>query len=133
MLNTLRREALEALTTARRERHPRRITPFLPNDAPYPARRLDFRANVLNGHARRFYERHGAEVTEGAFEALPVVTGRVVMTCRYCIRHQLDLCPRKGGPGGLVDEPLRITDGHHSYRLEFDCGQCMMRVILEGR
>jgi putative protease len=121
------------LTGIRHETYPRPNIPFTPNDAPYPEKKLDFRANVANALAQRFYERHGATVTEPAFESLSDTTGKTVMTTRYCIRYQLDLCPKLQHPGRPVKEPLRIRDAHHTYRLEFDCRQCRMFVVLEGQ
>jgi collagenase-like PrtC family protease len=130
-LNGIRRDVLEKLTVVRQETYPRQNIPFTPNGTPYPEKKLDFRANVLNDLARRFYERHGAAITEPAFESLSDTTGKTVMTTRYCIRHQLDLCPRVRRSGRPVKEPLKIRDGHHTYRLEFDCRQCRMFLILE--
>ncbi|OPY83858.1 MAG: putative protease YhbU precursor [Smithella sp. PtaU1.Bin162] len=132
-LNGIRRDVLEKLTIIRREACPRRSIPFIPNDVPYPEKKLDFHANVVNALARRFYERHGAVVTEPALETLSVTTGKTVMTTRYCIRYQLDLCPHGRNSGRSIREPLRIRDGHHTYRLEFDCRQCRMFLILEGK
>ena len=131
-LNGIRRDALEALTRIRLESYPRQTIQLTPNDVPYPEKKLDFRANVLNEHARRFYERHGAEITEPAFETLSDTAGKTVMTTRYCIRHQLDLCPKYSRSSHPLKEPLRISDGNHTYRFEFDCRQCRMLVILEG-
>jgi 23S rRNA 5-hydroxycytidine C2501 synthase len=133
LLNGIRRDVLEALTQIRRETHPRRDIAFTPNSAAYPEKNLDFRANVLNALAGRFYERHGVTVTEPAFEALAGISGKTVMTTRYCIRHQLDLCPKLHRTGRSVKEPLCLRDAHHTYRLEFDCGKCRMHVILEDR
>ncbi|OPY75534.1 MAG: putative protease YhbU precursor [Syntrophorhabdus sp. PtaU1.Bin153] len=132
-LNGIRRDVLEALTEIRLKNYHRHTIPLVPNDAPYPEKRLDFRANVLNGHARQFYERHGAEVIEPAFETLSDTSGKTVMTTRYCIRHQLDLCSRHNRLSRFCKEPLRISDRHHIYRLEFDCQRCRMLVILEGK
>ncbi len=131
-LNRLKRDALEALARVRTETCPRDEAPFVPNDAPFPEPRLDYHANVLNRHARRFYERHGAEVVEGAFETLPDPVGREVMTSRYCLRRELDACPKCGG-AHLLEEPLRIKDGGHTYLLRFDCEACRMSVILEKK
>jgi putative protease len=132
ILNGIRRDVLEVLTKIRQEAYPRRDITFTPNDAPYPGKKLDFHANVFNALAKQFYERHGAAVTEPAFEALAETTGKTVMTTRYCIRHQLDLCPKAQRQGSSAREPLRLRDAHHTYRLEFDCRQCRMFVILEG-
>src|SRR5664280_1612086 len=133
LLNGIRRDVLEVLTRIRHERCPRQNITFTPNDAPYPEKKLDFHANVFNALARKFYERHGATVTEPAFEALSDTNGKTVMTTRYCIRHQLDLCPKAQSSGCSVKEPLRLRDAHHTYRLEFDCRQCRMFLIMEGK
>ena len=109
-LNGIRRDVLEALTRIRLEKYPRQTIRFTPNNAPYPEKKLDFRANVLNEHARRFYERHGAEIIEPAFETLSDTAGKTVMTTRYCIRHQLDLCPKYSRSSHPLKEPLRISD-----------------------
>ena len=133
LLNGIRRDVLESLTRIRREAYPRLSITFTPNDAPYPEKKLDFHANVFNALARQFYEHHGAAVTKPAFEALADTNGKTVMTTRYCIRHQLDLCPKTQPSGHSVKEPLRLKDAHHTYRLEFDCRQCQMFLTLEGK
>ncbi len=132
-LNGIRRHALEKLTAIRLEAYPQQKIPFARNNIPYPIKKLDFHANVFNAHARRFYERHGAVVTQPAFETLPDPTGKNVMTCRYCIRRQLDMCPKMTRSGSPIREPLRIRDAHHTYRLEFDCRTCRMFLILEDK
>jgi putative protease len=53
------------------------------------------------------------------------------MTTRYCVRNQLGLCLKDHKIKHHLKQPLRITDGPHPYRLEFDCRQCRMSVILE--
>jgi 23S rRNA 5-hydroxycytidine C2501 synthase len=132
ILNGIRRDALEKLTRIRLEKYPRQTIQFTPNNIPYPTKTLDYHANVLNDYARRFYARHGTEIIEPAFETLSDTAGKTIMTTRYCIRHQLDLCPRYSQSNHPSREPLRISDNHHTYRLEFDCQQCRMLVILEG-
>ena len=131
ILNGIRRDVLEKLTIIRQEAYPRRNVKLSPNDAPYPEKELDFRANVFNARARQFYERHGASIVEPALETLPNSTGKTVMTTRYCLRYQLDLCPQMQHSGYSLKEPLRLRDAHHTYRLEFDCRKCRMFVILE--
>ena len=58
----------------------------------------------------------------------------LLMICRYCIRHELGLCPKmknerkhsdmKGEGGRLF---LRLGDGRR-FRLAFDCRKCQMKV-----
>jgi 23S rRNA 5-hydroxycytidine C2501 synthase len=131
LLNGIRRESLEKLARVRQETYRREEKPFHPDDIPYPENKLDFHANVMNALARKFYEHHGAIITEPAFEALSDITGKTVMTTRYCIRYQLDLCPKLQSPRLSIKEPLHLRDAHHTYRLEFDCRECRMFLILE--
>ena len=131
LLNGLRRDVLEKLTALRLDSYRRREIPFAPQKVPCPQKILDYRANVFNAYARKFYERHGATVAEPAFEALIDIAGKTVMTTRYCIRYQLDLCPKLQNPKTPIKEPLNLKDAHHTYRLAFDCKRCMMSVIIE--
>ena len=105
----------------------------MPNSIPYPEKQLDYRANVLNEHARSFYKRHGAEILEPAFETLSEKTGKEVMRTRYCLRYELDACLKSGQSRCQLKEPLRISDGHHAYLLKFDCEACRMSLIFLGR
>ncbi|MBN1975712.1 MAG: U32 family peptidase [Sedimentisphaerales bacterium] len=132
-LNKLRRECLDELTKVRLEKYPAEKSVFTPNNAPYPIINLDYHANVLNDNARRFYNRHGAEVLEPAFEKHLKIKGRQVMCSKYCIRHQLDACLKAENPGLRLKEPLRIRDERYIYLLQFDCRNCLMSVIFEGR
>lgn len=131
LLNGVRRDVLEKLALARRTAYLPRRTAFKPNDTPYPEKKLDFRANVYNAHARKFYERHGASVEQPAFEFLSDVRGKTVMTTRYCIRYQLDLCPGMQHPNQSIKDPLKLKDAHHTYRLDFDCKHCKMFLVIE--
>jgi len=133
VLNRLRRTVLDQLLKTRSENYHREIRPMVPNSAPYPEKKLDYHANVLNKFARQFYARHGAEVTEQAFEALPEVTGREVMRTRYCLRGELDACLKSKDAGRRFKAPLRIMDGHHAYLLKFDCEACRMSLIFLGK
>jgi len=131
LLNGIRRDVLEKLALVRRTAYsPRRIT-FQSNETPYPEKKLDYHANVYNALARKFYERHGATVEEPAFESLSDIRGKTVMTTRYCIRYQLDLCPKTRQINRSVKDPLKLKDAHHTYRLECDCQNCKMFLVIE--
>lgn len=48
-----------------------------------------------------------------------------LMTCHHCIRYANGLCPKETGkPVG----PLFIRNGANTFRLEFDCKNCLMYV-----
>ncbi len=52
-----------------------------------------------------------------------------LMQCRYCLRHEMGFCVKKGGKLPTWREPLylRLGDGRR-FRLEFDCRRCQMNV-----
>jgi 23S rRNA 5-hydroxycytidine C2501 synthase len=128
MVNALRRDTLDMLGTRRIERHPREQGEILRNNLPYPEPELDYRGNVLNRSARAFYERHGVRVTETAAESGLDLRDRVVMSTRYCIRHQLGLCT-KGGEGGDAG-PLYLEDADgNRYEVRFECERCGMDLV----
>jgi putative protease len=130
-LNRLRREALEQLTQRRLEHYRAEAVAFVPNSVPYPEKTLDYRANVLNRKAEQFYARHGATVTETALESGGDPAGKRVMTSRYCLRHQLDACPKYSQRKLSQKEALCLSDGQRKYRLDFDCRRCEMHVDQE--
>ncbi len=126
-MNALRREVLDRLRAAREANRPRPEGGIAPNDAPYPQRELSYLGNVLNAGAVAFYRRHGVEGIERAAESGLDMTGRRVMTTRYCIREQLGLCGAPvAGPLALIDDEGRRLE------LRFDCEQCAMEVWFEG-
>ena len=138
--NQLRRHATAELDADRKAHwEPTRRDPGDPT-APYPEKTVDFRANVANRLAKAFYERHGATVTAPAFEILPVPKADL-MTCRHCVRAQLDLCPKslKFFPERLKTtdrklfrpEPLLLKNSAGEvFRAEFHCEEkpCFMTI-----
>ena len=131
IINRLRRETLDRLTETLLKRYAPKSIPFSPNTVPYPEKTIDYRANVLNRHAERFYARHGATVSEPALERGGNPLGKIVMTTRYCICHQLDACSRYAIKAASLKKPLFLTDGRRRYRLSFDCNLCVMHIHLE--
>ena len=134
-INDLRRRAIAALRTARLAAHDRplrRHTEAI--TTVYPDRQIDFLGNVLNGLAERFYRNHGVATVARAFEAHGE-TGEVpLMITRHCLRYSFSLCPRQakgiiGVQGQVRADPMTLSEGKNSYRLEFDCRACEMHVI----
>jgi len=131
--NELRREAVENLRKVHNDNRPRLMGGVAPNSFPHPAKELDFHGNVLNEKAAAFYRRHGVVKIEPAAESGLDMSGRQVMTTRYCLKYELDACPRHGGKRQL-QEPLALVDEEgHTLRLAFDCAKCEMGVFYEGK
>lgn len=127
-LNQLRRDALAHLLVAREENRPvgRHVLPR--NNVPYPEKRLTYLGNTLNQQAVAFYRRHGVQEIEPAAETGLDMSGRQVMRTRYCIKHQLGLCPRSGAIEQPAEPLYLVDDEGHRYRLAFDCAACEMSV-----
>ncbi|MBY0466820.1 MAG: DUF3656 domain-containing protein, partial [Burkholderiales bacterium] len=134
-LNALRREAVEALETARTKactRLPRAIPVEPP--APYPEDSLTYLANVFNHKARDFYARHGVKVIAAAYEANEEAGDVSLMITKHCVRFSLSLCPKQakgvtGVQGTVKAEPLTLVNGNDTLTLRFDCKPCEMHVV----
>lgn len=131
MLNALRRGVLEKLLSVRAENYTRLTGGPIINDVPYPVTKLSFEGNVLNQKAEEFYRRHGVTSIEPAAETGMSLQGRKVMTTRYCLKHELGLCPKDGRKVERPAEPLALLDEEgHRLQLNFDCSRCQMEVWL---
>lgn len=86
---------------------------------------LTYRENVANDISRSIYEARGAETIQPAYELEPV-PGAELMRTKYCIRHELGLCPRQGK--AKKAEPLLLTNQGRRFRLDFDCAVCEMTL-----
>jgi len=130
MLNALRRDALEKLSAVRTQNRPVLRRTIRKNAFPYPEKTLSYLGNALNQKAVAFYRRHGVEEIAPAAESGLDMRGERVMRTRYCIKHQLGLCPRENDAPPLK-EPLYLVDEEgHEYRLRFDCAACEMEVYF---
>ena len=129
-LNAARRELVRRLTEVRATNRHRTAATISKNDIPYLERHLTYMGNVLNSKARGFYRRHGVETIEPAAESGLNMSGRSVMTTKYCLRRQLKLCPK---PRSKVPaEPLILQDEDGwEYEIHFHCDRCRMDIFLQ--
>ena len=126
-INDIRRRAFDSHVKTRLHLHTLSARPLAVNTVPWPES-LGRPSDLANAHARAFYVRHGLNLSTA------VVSGPkediVLMTCKYCLKAQLNLCPFLGAHPPLPAEPLTITDDTGTYELVFDCRKCEMRVVL---
>lgn len=132
-LSALRREAVEALMRnieAAKRRRLRRSMSLEPDRHLLEGKTLDYHWNVANHYARRLYESLGARVTQPALETDSgnASEGRVVMTTRYCLRRELGAC-MKTNMGARLPKELFLRSPGICLKLDFDCGNCRMKVI----
>lgn len=91
---------------------------------------LSYMANVSNHLAHSFYTRHGVRSIQPALELSAKSTSKVgsdsaevLMTLRYCPRHEIGLCGKRMSP--LF---LRSSDGR-IFPLRFNCRNCQVQVL----
>ena len=100
---------------------------LIDNKCVYPGN-VDWRLNVVNKLAAAFYQEHGVNSSEPGFEVSSNHAGKVVMTTRYCLLHELGCCRKQKRDQGMT-YPLVLSNQLGRFQLEFDCAQCFMRVI----
>ena len=130
-LNEARRKAADELLKQRMLSYRRGTGGKTQFDDPYPEGKLDYHGNVTNKLARQFYSDHGCHADDG-FELLPDHNGLEVMTTKMCLKREKGWCTQ-GGREVPGSEPLFLEDDTCRYRLEFDCKNCVMRIIYIGR
>lgn len=135
VLNPLRRDAIEALESARAAayRRPERGQPVQP-PVNYPEDTLTYLANVFNDQARAFYARHGVKVIAAAYESHEEEGEVSLMITKHCVRFSMSLCPKQakgvtGVQGTVRAEPLTLINGKEKLTLRFDCKPCEMHVV----
>ena len=98
-----------------------------PLSAPYSTSSLSYLGNVTNHLAEAFYRQHGVEEIEPALEkTFSKAPGLTLMTTHHCIRYANGMCLRERPS---YTGPLYIRHGENTFRLEFDCKQCLMKII----
>lgn len=129
-INEMRRTVYEQLTEIRLKNYKREEHQIVKTDHPFPVDQLDFTYNVANKMARKFYERHGVTEIEKAFELQWDPGKSRVMTTKYCIKYELERCPKYHPEhrDKKVKEPLVLKQGELEYKLKFNCKPCEMEI-----
>ena len=129
-INEMRRAVLEQLSEIRLQNYTRKEHQIVKTSHPYPEKKLDFMYNVSNKLARKFYERHGVTEIEKAFELQWDPGKSRVMTTKYCIKYELEKCPKyhKDTMETKLKEPLVLKQGELEYKLKFNCKPCEMEI-----
>ena len=86
-----------------------------------------YRFNISNKLAENIYRDAGAESIEKAFE-LEHQKDAELMRSRYCIRHELGMCPKQSPKTVAAATPLYLLNNGQRFTLIFDCRNCEMIV-----
>lgn len=126
-INELRRSALIRHMRSRLQGYVNEHAARIINDFPWQEEEVSYLDNIANRKAMEFYQRHGVKTVSALGLQARDSADFSLMTCRYCVRRQLGLCPKTAGGSGNA-EPLVLADNLGEYQLLFDCGRCEMTV-----
>ena len=96
--------------------------------ATFPYDTLNHSANIANKEAHAFYIRHGVNSAQKAYE-LEKEEGIPVMSCKYCIKHQIACCSKENKSAQIYKEPFTLRTGNKELQVFFDCKECEMQII----
>ncbi len=138
-LNEWRRQAIEQFTehiTTTLRPTMQSIPPGGDGRGAYPANEpTDYRLNIYNQRAQDFYRQCGIHTPTPAFEVTHEPDA-ALMTCRYCLLHELGMCRKtqhatfnvQHSTFNIPSEPAFIRTSGKTFRLQFDCKACEMRI-----
>ncbi len=90
--------------------------------------KADYQRNIINEEHKTVYEDFGAKEIEYGLDKTDHYTGKTVMFCKYCLRHELGWCCRNSSEK-CPPQPLFLVNGRFKFRLEFDCSSCVMKLV----
>ncbi len=128
-LNGIRRriaKALDSKPCGKKDillRKPGKGTKLAPQNNILPS--ASYKSNIANGLAEQVYNELGIASIEKAYE-LNHPDGAELMRTKYCIRHELGLCPKY--QGAKATKQLFLLNNGQRFALHFDCRNCEMTV-----
>lgn len=96
----------------------------------YYKKELYYNDNISNKYSKQFFENHDARVIEEIPEVTENFEGVDLMTTKMCLRAKNKLCPQNN-PKIKKASPLILKNNNKTYSLEFDCKNCVMKVVLD--
>jgi putative protease len=130
-INKLRRDILQLLQAERQRLYQNIVESKTGKDIQFPYTELNYLGNVTNNLSRAFYHEHGVKKIEDGFELMSNYKNTTVLTSKYCIKKELNICPLVKSKAKLpqIAEPLFLKTKEGKLRLEFNCCKCEMSII----
>ncbi len=121
-INQLRRDLLDNLLTERVKNYPKEAQKPICY-AEFPDKIADYKFNIFNDEAEKFYEECKVNVKERALETSDnIKSGTEVMRTKHCLKFATGLC-------GKPCKPLYLENSKGiKYPLFFDCKNCEMVI-----
>lgn len=129
-ISDLRRRLVDELLRVRLICYSQKLMLRKDVECSYPLPQLTYLGNVMNKEAESFYHKHGVTQIQPAVEKQKPDYPLPIMFSRHCLRYSMGWCPRAAKEKSPYREPyyLLLPDGKR-FQLEFDCRQCIMKVI----
>lgn len=122
-LNELRRNCLEKLTEVRVE-NLKKLPREKISDRPSVGYKPGSDENITNRLSAEFFKNNTGFDIPVQNELNKDMKGEVILHTRFCLRYENGICPGKNA------SPLTMKDNQHTYKVEFDCEKCEMRIWL---
>ena len=132
LIAEMRREAVERLLSLRKINYRREVRKKTETEALYPLKKLTYLGNVLNEKAKAFYQKHGVQAIEYAYER-EKNPGVPLMFTKHCLRYSFGWCPRFQKGKSSFREPYYLVWKQVKLRLDFDCKHCQMLVYKDDK
>lgn len=98
------------------------------SNAKYFKRDLTYLDNIMNEKAKVFYEKHGCNIIQPAFEFKSQKNVPLMFT-KHCIKYSIGLCPKETRKKNNFSEPWILTHKNINLKVEFDCRNCIMKIL----
>lgn len=121
-INQLRRDLLDNLLAERLKNYPKEVQKPICY-AEFPDKIADYKFNIFNDEAVKFYEECKVNIKEYALESSDnIKSGTEVMRTKHCLKFATGLC-------GKPCKPLYLENSKGiKYPLFFDCKNCEMVI-----
>lgn len=130
VLTEMRRQAVEKLLTAKKIHYQRETVKHRDenNHTPFTEKQLTYLGNVANSLATTFYQQHGVEKIDKAFELEPKENVPLMFT-KHCLRYSMGWCPVHQKQKSPYKEPYYLLYKETRLQLKFDCAHCQMLIL----
>ncbi len=130
VLNELRRNIVAKLIEIRIQAYIPKPVVFAKNEISYFETAINYKGNILNTYAARFYKRHQVKEIEYGLEHTKDYKEKALMTTKYCIRNELNQCLREHSVSSEYCSDLYLVNNQNVYKLIFNCEVCEMQMFL---
>ena len=125
-INEIRRNLLQKLMKERIKNYPKLVQKPICYTL-FEQENSDYRLNIYNNEAKKFYENCGCKTNDRALESSKTIPyGVELMRCKHCLRYACGICSKDV----KINNNLYMQDEQgKKYPLRFDCKNCEMIVL----